>query len=40
MVQRLDKFYENTIVPQLTEQFKYTNKHQVLILQKLLLIVD
>ena len=37
MVQRLDKFYENTIVPQLTEQFKYTNKHQVPILHKIVI---
>lgn len=37
MVQRLHKFYENTIVPQLTEQFKYTNKHQVPILHKIVI---
>ena len=29
MVQRLQQFYNTKIVPQLTEQFKYTNKHQV-----------
>lgn len=37
MVQRLHKFYENTIVSQLKEQFKYTNKHQVPILQKIVI---
>ena len=37
MVQRLHKFYENKIVPQLTEQFKYTNKHQVPILDKIVI---
>jgi len=37
MVQRLQKFYENTIVSQLTEQFKYTNKHQVPILHKIVI---
>ena len=37
MVQRLQQFYHNKIVPQLTEQFKYTNKHQVPILEKIVI---
>ena len=37
MVQRLQQFYNTKIVPQLTEQFKYTNKHQVPILEKIVI---
>jgi large subunit ribosomal protein L5 len=37
MVQRLQQFYENKIVPQLTEQFAYKNKHQVPDLEKIVI---
>ena len=37
MVQRLQQFYDSKIVPQLTEQFQYTNKHQVPVLQKIVI---
>jgi len=37
MVQRLQQFYENKIVPQLTEQFTYKNKHQVPDLDKIVI---
>ena len=37
MVQRLQQFYENKIVPQLTEQFTYKNKHQVPDLEKIVI---
>ena len=37
MVQRLQQFYNTKIVPQLTEQFKYTNKHQVPMLEKIVI---
>jgi len=35
MVQRLEQFYVSKIVPQLKEQFNYTNNHQVPILEKI-----
>jgi len=37
MVQRLDKFYQTTVVPQLKEQFKYSNTNQVPELQKIVI---
>jgi len=37
MVQRLQQFYSNKIVPQLTEQFNYKNKHQVPTLEKIVI---
>lgn len=37
MVQRLQKFYQEKIVPQLTEQFQYKNKHQVPTLEKIVI---
>jgi large subunit ribosomal protein L5 len=37
MVQRLQQFYEKKIVPELTEQFHYTNKHQVPVLRKIVI---
>jgi len=37
MVQRLDKFYQTTVVPQLKEQFKYTNTNQVPVLEKIVI---
>jgi large subunit ribosomal protein L5 len=37
MVQRLQNFYEEKIVPQLMEQFQYKNKHQVPTLEKIVI---
>jgi len=37
MVQRLEQFYVSKIVPQLKEQFNYTNNHQVPILEKIVI---
>ena len=37
MVQRLDKFYQTTVVPQLKEQFKYSNTNQVPELKKIVI---
>lgn len=37
MVQRLQQFYEKKIVLQLKEQFNYTNKHQVPVLDKIVI---
>jgi len=37
MVQRLQQFYHKQVVPQLTEQFKYKNKHQVPVLEKIVI---
>lgn len=37
MVQRLENFYGEKIVPQLIEQFKYKNKHQVPIVEKIVI---
>jgi large subunit ribosomal protein L5 len=37
MVQRLQQFYEKKIVSQLKEQFDYTNKHQVPVLDKIVI---
>ena len=37
MVQRLQQFYENKIVPELTEQFIYKNNHQVPHLKKIVI---
>ena len=37
MVQRLQQFYQEKVVPQLTEQFQYTNKHQVPALEKIVI---
>jgi large subunit ribosomal protein L5 len=37
MVQRLQQFYENKVVPELIEHFKYKNKHQVPSLEKIVI---
>lgn len=37
MVQRLQHFYQQKIVPQLIEQFNYKNKHQVPTLEKIVI---
>nr|YP_009106678.1 ribosomal protein L5 [Pseudochloris wilhelmii]AIT95527.1 ribosomal protein L5 [Pseudochloris wilhelmii] len=37
MVQRLQTFYKEKIVPQLMEQFQYTNTHQVPVLEKIVI---
>lgn len=37
MVQRLEQFYLKKIVPELTEQFHYSNKHQVPSLEKIVI---
>lgn len=37
MVQRLQQFYENKVVPELIEHFKYKNKHQVPALEKIVI---
>jgi large subunit ribosomal protein L5 len=37
MVQRLQQFYDQKIVPQLLEQFQYTNTHQVPVLEKIVI---
>jgi len=37
MVQRLQQFYQEKIVPQLLEQFQYKNKHQVPTLEKIVI---
>lgn len=37
MVQRLQHFYQEKIVPQLIEQFQYKNKHQVPTLEKIVI---
>lgn len=37
MVQRLQHFYEDKIVPQLIEQFNYKNKHQVPVVEKIII---
>ena len=37
MVQRLQQFYQETIVPKLMEQFQYKNKHQVPTLEKIVI---
>jgi large subunit ribosomal protein L5 len=37
MVQRLEQFYLKKIVPELTEQFHYVNRHQVPSLQKIVI---
>ena len=37
MVQRLQQFYENKVVPELIEHFKYKNKHQVPALDKIVI---
>ena len=37
MVQRLQQFYQEKVVPQLMEQFKYKNKHQVPTLEKIVI---
>ena len=37
MVQRLQNFYEEKIVPQLMDQFAYKNKHQVPKLDKIVI---
>ena len=37
MVQRLQNFYEEKVVPQLIEQFKYKNKHQVPFVDKIVI---
>jgi large subunit ribosomal protein L5 len=37
MVQRLQNFYEEKIVPQLMDQFTYKNKHQVPAVQKIVI---
>lgn len=37
MVQRLEQFYFSKIVPQLKEQFNYTNNHQVPSLEKIVI---
>ena len=37
MVQRLQTFYQEKIVPQLMEQFHYTNTHQVPVLEKIVI---
>ena len=37
MVQRLEKFYQQQIVPKLIEQFHYKNKHQVPTLEKIVI---
>jgi len=36
-MQRLEKFYQEKIVPKLTEQFNYKNKHQVPVLKKIVI---
>jgi large subunit ribosomal protein L5 len=36
-MQRLEQFYTSKIVPQLKEQFNYTNNHQVPILEKIVI---
>jgi large subunit ribosomal protein L5 len=37
MVQRLQNFYEEKVVPQLMEQFTYKNKHQVPTVKKIVI---
>lgn len=37
MVQRLQQFYQEKLVPQLIEQFHYKNKHQVPTLEKIVI---
>ena len=37
MVQRLDKFYQTTVLPQLKDQFKYSNTHRVPELEKIVI---
>ena len=37
MVQRLEKFYYEKIVPQLMEEFHYKNTHQVPVLEKIVI---
>ncbi len=37
MVQRLQQFYQQKIVPQLSQQFAYKNKHQVPTLEKIVI---
>lgn len=37
MVQRLQNFYEEKIVPQLIDQFQYKNKHQVPFIDKIVI---
>jgi large subunit ribosomal protein L5 len=37
MTQRLKKYYTETIVPKLTEQFKYQNVHQVPAIEKMVI---
>ena len=37
MVQRLQNFYHEKIIPQLMEQFHYKNKHQAPTLEKIVI---